>query len=376
MTDLVASTRLRVLHIVQNLNYGGMERLLFEMIRVADHHRFEHFVLALQFVGRFGQDLHDFAHVSVARPMERWSMLRPRRLAEDIHAIAPDVVHTHSGVWYKATLAARMAGVPRIVHTEHGRALPDPWSSRTLDSFAARRTDAVIAVSATVARLLVPSIMADETRLHVVPNGVDTDRFSPAADRGELTCIAGLMPGDPVIGSIGRLEPIKGYDVAIEALAVLKARWSAKPLPVLVLVGDGSERGRLEKLARERNVADTVRFLGWRDDLRDLTPGFSIFTMSSHSEGTSMSLLEAMSSGLCPVVTDVGGNAAVLGKELAHRLVPKNDPVALATAWSAALSDKHSAVRDGLLARSRVIAEFQLLRAVRKYERIYEGRDS
>src|SRR4051812_20054675 len=97
--------RVRVLHILQNLNYGGMERLLFEMLRRFDRDRFDNHVLALQFVGRFGQGLEQFAAVSVARPMTRASLLRPMSLARDIRSVAPDVVHTHSGVWYKASLA-------------------------------------------------------------------------------------------------------------------------------------------------------------------------------------------------------------------------------------------------------------------------------
>src|SRR5262249_32200278 len=128
--------RLRVVHIVQNLNYGGMERLLFEMLRRSSRDQFENHVLNLAYVGRFGEGLGDYASVSVARPMGRLSLVRPVSLAEDIAAIAPDVVHTHSGVWYKASLAARMAGVPWLVHTEHGRAVQDPWLARTLDGAA------------------------------------------------------------------------------------------------------------------------------------------------------------------------------------------------------------------------------------------------
>src|SRR5438093_10224690 len=82
-----------------------------------------------------------------------------------------------------------------------------------------------------------------------------------------------------------------------------------------------------------------VRLFGWRDDVERLLTGFDVFTLASRSEGTSVSLLEAMSAGVCPVVTDVGGNRSVLGSELHHRLVPSGDPEALAAAWVAALGD-------------------------------------
>jgi glycosyltransferase involved in cell wall biosynthesis len=114
-----------------------------------------------------------------------------------------------------------------------------------------------------------------------------------------------------------------------------------------------------------------VRWLGWRDDIAHLHEAFTLFTMSSRSEGTSISLLEAMSAGLCPVVTDVGGNAAVLGDDLRHRLVPPCDPDALASAWLAALRDADARENDGRAARARVVSAFTLEAMVRTYERLY-----
>ena len=113
------------------------------------------------------------------------------------------------------------------------------------------------------------------------------------------------------------------------------------PVPGTRGGGDGSERTALEESAGHlgRHVRG-LHLIGWRDDIHDLHRAFCLFTMSSRSEGTSVSLLEAMSAGLCPVVTDVGGNAAVLGRELAHRLVPGQDPAALADAWMDALTDE------------------------------------
>ena len=371
MATTASVRRTRVLHIVQNLNYGGMERLLFEMLRRSDREQFEHHVLNLQYVGRFGEGLGSYATVSVARRMSRFSLLRPVSLSRDIARIGPDVVHTHSGVWYKASLAARMAGVPRVVHTEHGRALPDPWLARMLDWAAARRTNVIAAVSDTVAGLLTAGVTGHMERIRVVPNGVDVDLFRPLADGGELRRELGLAPGTPIIGSIGRLEPVKGYDVMVDAFASLRNRWSGTPGPVLVLAGDGSERHALISRAAMFGVAHDVRFLGWRDDIHHLHQAFTLFSMSSHSEGTSISLLEAMSAGLCPVVTDVGGNAAVLGEVLRHRLVPPNDAAALASAWEVALGDERARAEDARVARKRVTDAFTLDEMVRKYERIY-----
>jgi glycosyltransferase involved in cell wall biosynthesis len=361
-----------VLHIVQNLNYGGAERLVFEMLRRSDRHRFENHVLILQYVGRFGAGLEAHATISMATPMSSFSLLRPISLARDIAAIRPDVVHTHSGVWYKAARAARLAGVPWLVHTDHGRAVPDPWLSRALDGAASRHTDVVVAVSDAVARLLRTTVVHHPERVRIVPNGVDVTSFRPDPDDGALRAELGLPHDAPVIGSIGRLEPIKGYEVMIDGYAALRRRWQGDQVPVLAIAGDGSVRAALESRAADAGVADGVRWLGWRDDIHRLHSAFTIFSMSSHSEGTSVSLLEAMSAGLCPIVTDVGGNGAVVGKALRHRLVPPGDPEALADAWLAALLDADALEADGRAARARVTDAFTLDAMVRAYECLYQ----
>ncbi len=261
-----------------------------------------------------------------------------------------------------------------VVHTEHGRRSPDPWLDRFIDARAARRTGVVAAVSQILADQVAAIVGAGGPQIRVVLNGVDTDVYRPRSDTGAIRRELGVPGGVPIIGSVGRLEGIKGYDVMMEAYGYLLRGWGhSEPPPALVLVGDGAERARLAELVRSHRFHGDVRLLGWRDDIRDLHASFTLFTMSSRSEGTSVSLLEAMSAGLCPVVTDVGGNAAVLGEELRHRLVPSQDPRALAAAWGAALRDPTRRGADALTARRRVEARFGVDAMVRQYEAMYEG---
>lgn len=362
--------RIRVVHVVNNLNYGGMERLVAELVTRTDPARFEMHVLALGYMGHFGEGLDTLATLHVADPMPSWSMLHPRGLARQFAAMRPDVAHLHSGVLYKASLAASMAGVPYQVYTDHGRQNPDPWTHRMIDRRAARRVDAIVAVSDRLKQHLV-EFMPDPTRISVIPNGVDTERYSPRDDDGDFRGELGITRDVPIIGSVGRLEPIKGYEVLIRAFAKLRSTWATSPAPVLVLVGDGSERAMLEQSAAALGIVDSVRFVGWRSDIERMTRAFTLFSMSSHSEGTSVSLLEAMSSGLCPVVTDVGGNAAVLGTELQHRLVPAADPDALALALSGAVRDSAARIRDAAAARQRVVNAFGLDAMVARYDALY-----
>ena len=364
--------RIRVLQVIQNLNYGGMERLLADIVRRLDPRRFESHVLVLGYLGRFAEGLDSVATLHVSPPLGRWSLVWPGPLIATIRKIAPDVVHMHSGVWYKASLAARAAGVPRLIFTEHGRSEVERWLPARLDRAAARRTDVTVAVSQAVSSRLRSAILTGRQRMVVIENGVDTESYAPGADSGRIRKELGIGADTPILGSVGRLEPIKGYDVMIEAYSHLCRQWPGATPPALVVGGDGSERDRCQAMARDRGLP-SVHLLGWRDDIHDLHSSFTLFTMSSRSEGTSVSLLEAMSAGLCPVVTDVGGNAAVLGDALRHRLVQSENAEALAVAWLEALGDPARRERDAAAARRRVQESFSLERMVGRYEELYAG---
>jgi len=367
------SNRVRILHVVQNLHFGGMERIIAELARRSDAARFDTHVMALQYLGHFADGLDAFATLHLAAPMSRWSMLYPSNLAGQIRAIAPDVLHTHSGVWYKAGLAAQIARVPFAIHTDHGRQNPDPWIYRRVDNIASHRTDVVVAVSEALADQM-RRIVYDPHRVRVIANGVDTVRYAPCPYDGSLHHELGLDPNTPLLGSVGRLETIKGFDVMIAAFVRFLQRYRGPVRPRLILIGDGSQRAALEQslTTEDAEVRNAVSFLGWRSDIERCLSAFSLFTMSSHSEGTSVGLLEAMSSGLCPVVTNVGGNAAVLGQPLEHRLVAPANPDALATAWIDALSDPERLAHDAQQSRQRVLDGFGLDAMVRQYEQIYE----
>jgi len=366
----VIQRRTRVLHIVNNLNYGGMERVVAEIARRTDATRFEIHVLALGYIGHFGEGLENVATLHLAERMPRWSMLYPKAFAGQLSQIAPDVVHLHSGVWYKGGTAASLAKIPYQIYTDHGRQNPDPWVNRTIDRRASRRTDVVVCVSERLARHMA-NVVADPSRIRVIPNGVDTERYSPRDDDGCLSHELGIAADVPIVGSIGRLETVKGYEIMIQAFARLQSKPAGSVRPVLVLVGDGSQRTALERSAAELGISDSVRFVGWRSDIESVLRAFTVFAMSSHSEGTSVSLLEAMSSGLCPIVTDVGGNAAVLGPDLKHRLVEPANPDALAIALADGLVDCATRKRDSRTARERVVEHFGLDQMVQRYESLY-----
>jgi len=363
--------RLRIAHVIQNLNYGGMERVLHTIARALPAQGFEIHVLALQYFGHFAEGLEDCATLHLVPAMSRLSMVRPGRLISLLRDLSPDLVHCHSGVWFKAATAARAAGVQRVVFTDHGRPTPVPPLERLIDNLASRQTDAVIAVSDALADLLRQQVVHSPGIVRTIANGVDIPPLSTGAQRETLRADMGLPSDAVVIGSVGRLEPVKNYELAIRAFAVLARRGALTRSPILVIVGDGTERTSLIALAEQLGVSSMVKFLGWRTDANRLYEAFDVFTLTSRSEGTSLSLLEAMSRSICPVVTDVGGNRAVLGAELADLLVPTQDEARLASAWTELLTDPDRRTRYGALARERVSRAYSSDRMLHQHAALY-----
>ncbi len=298
-------------------------------------------------------------------------MLWPRPLAQLLQAIAPDVVHTHSGAWFKTARAARLAGVPAVVHTEHGRPDPDPLPGRAIEYLASRKTDVLVAVSSDLGEKMTAWV-SRRCRVEVVENGVDTDHFAPGGDATPWRGRLGIAPSAAIIGCVARLDPIKNFDMLLESLAIVRAGWTHGAPPVLVIAGDGPERERITALATTMGLDDAVHLIGWVSDTVELYPMFDLFTLSSRSEGTSIALLEAMSAGVCPVVTAVGGNLSVLGPELTELLVPSGDARALADRWRALLTDPSARAALGQSARRRVVAHFSLGQMVARHEAMYE----
>lgn len=303
----------------------------------------------------------------------RGSMLAPLGLARTLCALTPDVVHLHSGVWYKGAYACRLAGIRPVVFTDHGRPRPDGVVQRSLDGLGARMTDRVVAVSAPLAEYLATRLHVRRDRLEVIPNGIRMPPPVALADVEKLRSDLRIAPGVPVVGAIGRLDPIKAYDLLLSAFAMLRVSLGiSSGGPVLVIVGDGPEREVLERRAVELNLGESVRFVGWRHDIPQLLGLMDVFVLSSDSEGTSLSLLEAMASGTAVVATAVGGTPDVIGPSGAGTLVQPRDAGVLAGAIQALLVDPEQRREMGRLGRARVQQAYSFEAMATSYQDCYD----
>ena len=203
----------------------------------------------------------------------------------------------------------------------------------------------------------------------MIPSGVDTERFAPTAvDRAAAKRALGLPEGAPAIGTVGRLEARKGTRTLIEALARLDGAIGDAHL---VVAGDGPLREELAGLAARLGVADRVRLLGNRDDVRDVLAALDVFALPSLTEGMSNALLEAMAMALPLVATAVGGNPEVVTDAEHGLLVPPGDPEPLARAIGRLLANREDGARMGAAARRRVEERYGARAMVRELEGVY-----
>jgi glycosyltransferase involved in cell wall biosynthesis len=369
----MAQPTIRVTHVVFDFNGGGLESLVAEMAaRFRDSPVRVSLITLSGRIGRLGELTRDrFDQFEVVKPQRGLSMLWPRGIARAIRRTSPDVVHLHSGAWFKPAWAARLAGVPRVIFTEHGREHDDPPLRQWLDRRAARFTDVVVAVSERLAAYLVNTVGIDAARITTVHNGVDTVLFSPGPAPESLRRRLEIPEGTAVIGSVGRLESVKAHERLLDAAAQLRPRL-ARPI-VVVICGDGSRRDALLEHAAQLGISDMLRLPGWLNDPVQAYRLFDVFALPSRSEGQSLSLMEAMACGVPAVVTDVGANAELLGPDFRAYVVPSDPGNALADAIAVALKNAEQSGEAGAKLRQRAIDHYSLDRMVQQYEALYRG---
>lgn len=256
----------------------------------------------------------------------------------------PQVVHTHTAkAGFVGRLAARLTGVPLIVHTFHGHVFHGyfgPIRTRTfirLERASARLSDVILTISDRLRDELIDYQIAPPERIRVLPLGLPLDNLRElGAFRGALRDELGFSTAHHLIGIIGRLVPIKNHELFLTAAArVIRVDPQAR----FVIVGDGERRAALEALAESMGLAEVVRFAGWRSDLRPVYADLDAVVISSDNEGTPVSIIEAMAAGVPVVSTAVGGVPDLLSEGELGRLVHPGDPGGLAAAILEALQE-------------------------------------
>lgn len=364
---------MKITHLVENLERGGLERVVIDLAGAQRGAGHDCRVICLFEPGALAGQLQDLGiEVQACGKRDGLDLAALRRLRALLRAEPNSVLHTHNAAaHYHGALAAAGLSLPCVVNTRHGMGAPDPESRRErLYRWSMRRTDAVIAVCEAARSHLQRHGLGPRRGVQVVPNGIRVERFDPSTPmrRERLARELGFAPGTRLVGTVGRLNPVKDQAGLIRAFRRVHAN---VPQTGLVIVGDGPLRGHLEGLVAELGLGGSVRLLGDRGDVEQLLPGLDAFALPSRSEGYSIALLEACAAALPIVATDVGGNREIVRQGFNGDLVAAGDPGALAMALERMLADPARARRMGDAGREWVLREGSLDAMSGRYLRVY-----
>lgn len=361
---------LNVVHVVRSLEIGGQETILCRLVEALDPRRFACTVVSLRSGGALVRRLDDAGIPVVC--LRGHDGLQPRlvpELAALAYRLRADVLHTHN---FQPFLYAGAASFTRprarLMATAHGFRTWQGFRFPSVSRALFRRASAIVAVTPEMRAYLRERDVPDD-RLRVIVNGVDTATFRPATDRNAARAALGIAADERVIGSVGRLSPEKDPENLARAMRVVADR---DPRARLLFVGDGPQKAEVEALLLELGLGERARLLGARSDVRGFLDAIDVFCLPSQTEGTSISLLEAMACALPVVATAVGGTPEVVDRGAAAVLVPPGDPGALADALLGVLGDPARARALGERARARVDARFSMRTMAGAYGDLYE----
>ena len=388
MSSRPSEPRIKVLRIISRMNIGGPAIHVTNLNSGLDPDRY--ISLLVSGTENPGEgSLRDLAEstgveMTVIPQIRSAASLGPRdvlalfKLYRLMRRERPQIVHTHeSKAGFLGRLAARIAGVPIVLHTYHGHVLRGyygplkSWALRRMEQLLALLTDRLIAVSEQVKRDLVQYRVARSEKISVVPLGFDLEPFlSSEAHRGSFRREMNLNGSTRLVGIVGRLFPIKNHRLFLDAAALVTVE---EPASRFVVVGDGVLRQELDQYARDLSIRDMVIFTGWRRDLPRIYADLDVLVVSSDNEGTPVSAIESMASG-CPVVaTRVGGIPDVISDGDTGYLVPAGDADALASRILSLLRDDQEVSRLRASARAYARDRYNLRRLISDIQAIYEN---
>ena len=348
-------TKKKILYLITKSNWGGAQRNVYDLATNAPNDFFEP-VVAL---GGNGELKEKLEHAGIRT-------IPLTRLGRDIHLVAdiaiffllmalfkkerPDIVHLHSSkVGGLGALAARLAGVKKIIFTAHGWAFNEPrfflvraviWIISWLTALFVHSV-IVITKKEYAQTLRMPFVSAD--KVSYIQNGIgEIDFLQREKAREEiLSAFAKKLPSETLwIGTISELTKNKGLLYAIDAIAELSHREGGTFAKfIFVIIGEGEEREALEKQIAENNISDTVFLIGHKKNASKLLKAFDIFTLTSLKEGLPYVLLEAGLAGVPIVANNVGGIPDIINKESGICIQPKN-PKVLAHTLEKLMSDR------------------------------------
>jgi len=363
------SEPVRVVWCITDLDPGGAERALVQIVTRLDRSRFQPQVICLMPRGALADELEQAGvpvHCLDAR--NRWDFVRVTgRLVQLLRQLQPELVQTFL---YHANIVGRFAAwraqVPHVVSGIRVAERRSRWRLR-LDRWTSGLVDRHVCVSRAVADFSIRQGGLPATKVVVIPNGVDAERFASArpADLSSW----GVPHDSRVVLTVCRLDPQKGITILIEAFAPLANTFADVHL---VIVGEGPQQAHLVAQIERQQLSGRVHLVGWRDDVPALLKRASCFVLSSLWEGMPNVVLEAMAAGVPVVSTRVEGTKELVTSGETGILVEPGNSVALATEIGRVFNDPDRATKLAYSGQRLVVKDFTWNSVVNAYTRLYE----
>lgn len=376
--------KIRVLHLQLLPLMSGVQKVALDEMAIIDKESFAP-VLVCKSQGHFtdaatevGVDCHYVAELERAvSPVSDFKAFF--KLYKLFRELRPDVVHTHSSkTGVLGRIAAKLAGVPAVVHTVHGFPFDAAASVAqrrfyvALEWISARFCDAMILLKRADLELTKTLLGVRLKKLHLIPNGVCLDTFRPvphairAARKKE---ILGCDSEEVSIAMTGRLWEQKNPECFVHAAINLL---NAGAVNVgFYLIGDGPLRDSLQEIIDGSGFASRVKILGWRNDVTTLLQVMDVFVLPSRWEGLPLAILEAMSVGLPVVASNIPGNTDLVQDGVTGYLFPGEDPNALASKLALLIGHNKLRATFGSAARATIFDHYQIGDRIGKLERLY-----
>ena len=369
-----APSPLKILHVVDSLEFGGLERVVTDLAKAQQSRGHEVAVFSISPTVGFLPELLDAGiPVEVGGKSRGFDLNVLGKLRRMIVSRKVRVVHAHNFVpnYYSATALMATGQRRTLVGTCHDMGMRlSNRKLRWMYRLSLLRTARLAMVGQQVHERYVGSGWIGANRAETVLNGIPVQSFKGTAQRSAVARQRlGLSASIPVIGCVGRLVPLKNQRLLIE---ILPALLRVHPTLKLVVVGYGELEASLRELASSTGVTNEVLFLGQRADVSDLLPAFDIFALPSRTEGLSIALLEACATGLAVVATAVGGNPEIIHHDETGLLIPVDDADALRQALMSLLNDPALRVRLGTSASAWVAAHASIDALCSTYDRFYQ----
>lgn len=367
---------IRLMHITNDLEIGGVQELLLLLLKNLNKERFRLYLGTVCAKGELVRDIEDLGVQVRYYPCIRRNLLfkwitpyQVFRLSRWMREERIDIVHTHLFLGgLIGRVAALLARVPAVIHTEHNTYYWKRFYHVGIDRILAKFTEKIIAVSQAVQDFTLKQEGISPDKFTVIYNGIDYERFDIGIGKDRIREEFKIPLGAPLVGSIGRLVPQKGFkNLLLAAAKVLEEIPETK----FLIVGDGPERRNLEVEACRLGISEDIIFTGFRRDIPQILSTVDLFVLASLWEGMGLVLLEAMAAGRPVVATAVGPIPEIIEDKITGVLTPPSDPDSLALAIISLLKDRGRTDRMGEIGRSRVRERFGIKRMAEKIEGLY-----